>query len=72
MITTYAVVQVEDKFTCINTNNNYAEIVGGVYTTPTQAFYYALKELDQTNNGPFVVEYLKKIEEKDDNGSQEN
>ena len=68
MITTYQIVQVEDKFTCINKNNDYAEIVGGVFTTPTAAFYYSLKELDQTHKGPFVVEYLKK-EEDDVNGS---
>ena len=69
MITTYQVVQVEDKFTCINKNNDYAEIVGGVFTTPTAAFYYALKELDESHDGPFVVEYLKK-EENDDNGKK--
>ena len=65
MITEYGVVQVEDKYTCINKNNDYAEIVGGVFTSPTQAFYYALKELDQTSVGPFVVEYLKKDGDED-------
>ena len=69
MITTYQIVQVEDKFTCINKNNDYAEIVGGVFTSPTAAFYYSLKELDQTHKGPFVVEYFK-TEEKDDNGKK--
>ena len=48
--------------------NDYAEIVGGVFTSPTAAFYYALKELDQSHTGPFVVRYLKK-EEDDKDGS---
>lgn len=69
MITTYQIVQVEDKFTCINKNNDYANIVGGVFTTPTAAFYYSLKELDSTHKGPFVIEYIKK-EEKDDYGKK--
>ena len=68
MITEYEVVQVEDKFTCINKNNDYSNVVGGVFTTPTAAFYYALKELDQSHTGPFVVRYLKK-EEEDTDGS---
>ena len=59
MITTYNIIQVDDKFTCINRDDDYSNIVGGVFTSPTAAFYYALKELDQTHNGPFVVEYLK-------------
>ena len=61
------IVQVDDKYTCINKNNDYSNIVGGVFTSPTAAFYYALKELDQNNNGPFVVEYMKK--ECDEDGS---
>ena len=69
MITVYQVVQVEDKYTCINKDDNYSQIVGGVFTSPTQAFYYALKELDQSHDGPFVVEYLKKEEEDDKDGS---
>ena len=60
MITTYSVIEVDGKYTCINKDDNYSQIVGGVFTTPTAAFYYALKELDQSHNGPFVVEYLKK------------
>ena len=59
MITTYNIIQVDDKFTCINRDDDYSNIVGGVFTSPTAAFYYALKELDQTHTGPFVVEYLK-------------
>ena len=66
MITTYNIIQVDDKFTCINRDDDYSNIVGGVFTSPTAAFYYALKELDQTHTGPFVVEYLKKDGEIDD------
>ena len=62
-ITTYSVVEVSGKYTCINKDDPYSQIVGGVFTTPTAAFYYALKELDSTHKGPFVVEYLKKKEE---------
>ena len=63
MITTYSVIEVDGKYTCINKDDNYSQIVGGVFTTPTAAFYYALKELDSTFEGPFVVEYLKQKEE---------
>ena len=66
MITTYNIIQVDDKFTCINRDDDYSNIVGGVFTSPTAAFYYSLKELDQTHKGPFVVEYLKKDGESDD------
>ena len=69
MITTYNIIQVDDKFTCINRDDDYSNIVGGVFTSPTAAFYYALKELDESHDGPFVVEYLK-TEENDDNGKK--
>jgi len=72
-ITTYRVIQVDNKFTCINVDDNNAQIVGGVFTSPTEAFYYSLKELDGNHEGPFVVEYLKKKNEEDDeNGCEEN
>ena len=69
MIATYEIIKVEDKYTCVNKDNDYAEIVGGVFTSPTAAFYYSLKELDANHEGPFVVEYFK-TEEKDDNGKK--
>ena len=55
MITTYNIIQVDDKFTCINRDDDYSNIVGGVFTSPTASFYYALKELDESHDGPFVV-----------------
>lgn len=60
MITYFQIVKEGDTYTCINKNDDYAEIVGGVFSTPTAAFYYALKELDSTFKGPFVVKYYKK------------
>ena len=71
-ITTYTVVEVESgKYTCINKDDPYSQIVGGVFSTPTASFYYSLKELDQSHDGPFVVEYLKK-KESDVDGSEKD
>ena len=37
MISEYMIVQVDDKYTCINKNNDYSNIIGGVFTSPTAA-----------------------------------
>lgn len=60
MITYFQIVKKGNNYTCINKNDDYAEIVGGVFSTPTAAFYYALKELDRTHEGPFIVKYYRK------------
>ena len=58
MITTYNIIQVDDKFTCINRDDDYSNIVGGVFNSSTAAFSYALKELDESHDYPCVVEFF--------------
>lgn len=49
---------IDGKFRTTEKEQPTGTAFGGVYDTPTEAFYYGLKFLDKNCKTAFVIEYL--------------